>query len=174
MVLAEGFSRLGVPVFLSDVKGDVAGLAQSGTPNEKIQQRVAQIGIEGYAHEASPVVFWDLLGKSGHPVRTTVSEIGPSLLGRILELNDIQSGVLEIVFQLSDEQGLLLLDLDDLRALLGLTSRRIANEISTQYGLVSTQSLAPFSAHCCRWSGKAERPCSASQRWTSPTCCAPT
>ena len=140
MVLAEGFSRLGVPVFLSDVKGDVSGLALPGTPGEKIQQRVSQIGIEGFVHEASPVVFWDLLGKSGHPVRTTVSEIGPSLLGRILELNDIQSGVLEIVFQLSDEQGLLLLDLDDLRALLAFFAEN-RKEISTQYGLVSTQSI---------------------------------
>jgi uncharacterized protein len=140
MVLAEGFSRLGVPVFLSDVKGDVAGLAVPGIPSEMVQQRVAQIGIEGFAHEANPVVFWDLLGKSGHPVRTTVSEIGPSLLGRILELNDIQSGVLEIVFQLSDEQGLLLLDLDDLRAMLAYVAKN-RNEISTQYGLVSTQSI---------------------------------
>ncbi len=140
MVLAEGFSRLGVPVFLSDVKGDVAGLAIPGTSSEKIQQRVAQIGIEGFVHEANPVEFWDLLGKSGHPVRTTISEIGPSLLGRILELNDIQSGVLEIVFQLSDEQGLLLLDLDDLRGLLAYIAEN-RNEISTQYGLVSTQSI---------------------------------
>ena len=140
MVLAEGFSRLGVPVFLSDVKGDVAGLALPGTPSDKIQQRVARIGMEGFAHEASPVVFWDLLGESGHPVRTTVSEIGPNLLGRILELNDIQSGVLEIVFQLSDEQGLLLLDLDDLRALLAYVAAN-RNEISTQYGLVSPQSI---------------------------------
>jgi hypothetical protein len=112
LVLAEGFSRLGVPVFMADVKGDVAGLAQAGVSNEKIQQRVAQIGIEGYANEASPVVFWDLYGKLGHPVRTTVSEMGPSLLGRILQLNDVQAGVLEIAFQLADSQGLLLLDLD--------------------------------------------------------------
>src|SRR5512134_1009405 len=99
LVLAEGFSRLGVPVFVADVKGDVAGIAQAGTPNEKIQQRVAQIGIEGYAHEASPVVFWDLYGTLGHPVRTTVSEMGPALLARILELNDVQAGVLEIAFK---------------------------------------------------------------------------
>src|SRR3990167_4376699 len=78
LVLAEGFSRLGVPVFMADVKGDVAGLAPAGAPNEKLQQRVAQTGIEGYAHEASPVVFWDLYGKAGHPLRTTVSEMGPA------------------------------------------------------------------------------------------------
>src|SRR5687767_12137651 len=110
LVLAEGFSRLGVPVFMADVKGDVAGLAMPGTASEKVQQRVAQIGIEGYAYEASPVVFWDLYGKAGHPVRTTVSEVGPSLLGRILELNDVQSGILEIAFKLADDRGLLLLD----------------------------------------------------------------
>ena len=141
MVLAEGFSRLGVPVFMADVKGDVAGLALAGVPNEKIQQRVAQIGIEGYANEANPVVFWDLYGKAGHPVRTTISEIGPSLLGRMLEINDTQVGMLEIAFKLADDQGLLLLDLDDLRALLGFVSDN-RKEISTQYGLVSTQSVA--------------------------------
>jgi uncharacterized protein len=141
MVLAEGFSRLGVPVFMADVKGDVAGLALAGIPNEKIQQRVAQIGIEGYVNEANPVVFWDLYGKAGHPVRTTISEIGPSLLGRMLEINDTQVGMLEIAFKLADDQGLLLLDLDDLRALLGFVADN-RKEISTQYGLVSTQSVA--------------------------------
>ena len=141
MVLAEGFSRLGVPVFMADVKGDVAGLALAGIANEKIQQRVAQIGIEGYANEANPVLFWDVFGKAGHPVRTTISEIGPSLLGRILEINDTQAGMLEIAFKLADDQGLLLLDLDDLRALLGFVADN-RKEISTQYGLVSTQSVA--------------------------------
>jgi DNA helicase HerA-like ATPase len=141
LVMAEGFSRLGVPVFMADVKGDVAGLAQAGTPSEKIQQRVTQIGMEGYAQEANPVVFWDLYGKAGHPVRTTVSEIGPSLLGRMLELNDIQAGTLEIAFKLADDQGLLLLDLDDLRAVLGFTADN-RKEISTEYGLVSPQSVA--------------------------------
>ena len=141
IVLAEGFSRLGVPVFMADVKGDVAGLALAGTTNEQLQQRVAQIGIEGYANEASPVVFWDLYGKTGHPVRTTVSEMGPSLLGRILELNDIQAGTLEIAFKMADDEGLLLLDLDDLRAVIGFVGEN-RKEISTQYGLVSTQSMA--------------------------------
>ncbi len=141
IVLAEGFSRLGVPVFMTDVKGDVAGLAMAGTTNEKIQQRVVQIGIEGYANEANPVLFWDLYGRGGHPVRTTTSEVGPTVLGRILELNDIQTGVLEIVFKLADDHGLLLLDLDDLRALLGFVAHN-RKEISTQYGLVSTQSVA--------------------------------
>jgi len=141
LVLAEGFSRLGVPVFMADVKGDVSGLALAGIANEKIQQRVAQIGIEGYANEGNPVLFWDVLGKAGHPVRTTISEIGPSLLGRILEINDTQAGMLEIAFRLADEQGLLLLDLDDLRALLVFLADN-RKEISTQYGLVSTQSVS--------------------------------
>jgi len=141
MVMAEGFSRLGVPVFMADVKGDVAGLALAGSPSEKTQQRVAQIGIEGYKQEASPVVFWDLLGKSGHPVRATISEIGPTLLARILEVNDTQAGVLEIAFKLADDRGLLLLDLDDLRALLGFVADS-RQEISSHYGLVSAQSIA--------------------------------
>ena len=141
LVLAEGFSRLGVPVFMADVKGDVAGLAQAGVANDKIRQRVTQIGIEGFAHEASPVVFWDLYGKAGHPVRTTVSEIGPALLARILDLNDTQAGMLEIAFKLADDRGLLLLDLDDLRALLGFLAEN-RQEISTHYGLVSTPSVA--------------------------------
>jgi hypothetical protein len=141
MVLAEGFSRLGVPVFIADVKGDVAGLAMPGAPSEKIGQRVAQIGLEGYAPEASPTLLWDLYGKAGHPVRAAVSEIGPTLLGRILELNDVQTGVLEVAFELADSQGLLLLDLQDLRALLGFIADN-RKEISTRYGLVSQQSVA--------------------------------
>src|SRR5687767_15594810 len=92
MVLAEGFSRLGVPVFIPDVKGDVAGLAMPGGGGEKIQQRVRDTGVEGYAPEGNPVVLWDLFGKSGHPVRTTISELGPTLLGRILNLSDPQLG----------------------------------------------------------------------------------
>jgi len=141
MVLAEGFSRMGVPVFMADVKGDVAGLALAGISNAKIQQRVAQIGMVDYANEANPVLFWDVFGKAGHRVRTTISEIGPRLLGRILKINDTQAGMLEIAFKLADDQGLLLLDLDDLRALLGLVTDK-RKQISKQYGLVSTQSVA--------------------------------
>lgn len=141
MVLAEGFSRMGVPVFMADVKGDVAGLAMAGVASEKIQQRVAQIGIEGYSTEANPVIFWDVFGLAGHRARTTISEIGPGLLGRILEINDTQAGVLEIAFTLADDQGLLLLDFDDLRALLGLVAEN-RKAISNQYGLVSAQSVA--------------------------------
>ena len=140
MTLAEGFSRIGVPVFLADVKGDVSGLAVPGTTSEKLQARIAQIGVPDYRNEAAPVVFWDMWGKSGHPVRTTVSEMGPILLSRILELNDTQSGVMDIVFKLADDRGLLLLDLEDLRALLGLIAEE-RKDISTSYGLVSTQSI---------------------------------
>src|SRR5262245_26695007 len=141
MTLAEGFSRIGVPVFMADIKGDVAGLAMPGTGDERIQQRVAQLGMQGYAPEGSPVVFWDLYGKAGHPVRSTVSEMGPNLLGRILELNDVQEGTLEVAFKLADDRGLLLLDLDDLRALLTFVAEN-NKEISTAYGLVSAQSIA--------------------------------
>ncbi|HEY1071053.1 MAG TPA: helicase HerA-like domain-containing protein [Thermomonas sp.] len=140
MTLAEGFSRIGVPVFLADVKGDVAGLAVAGTTSEKLAARVVQLGMADYRNEAAPVVFWDLWGKAGHPVRTTVSEMGPTLLGRILELNDTQAGVLDIVFKLADDRGLLLLDLEDLRALLGLIAEE-RKDISTSYGLVSAPSI---------------------------------
>jgi DNA helicase HerA-like ATPase len=141
MVMAEGFSRLGVPVFMADVKGDVAGLSQAGVPGDKLRERAATVGVESYVNEPSPVVFWDLYGKLGHPVRATISEIGPTLLSRMLELNDTQEGVLEIAFRLADEQGLLLLDLADLRALLSFVAEQ-RKEISTAYGLVSSQSVA--------------------------------
>jgi len=141
MVLAEGFSRLGVPVFMADVKGDVAGLGMPGTPNDKIAQRVKDLGITDHQFESNPVVLWDLFGKLGHPVRTTVSEMGPTLLGRIFELNETQSGVLEIGFKLADDRGLLLLDLDDLRSLLAFLNDN-RKDVSAQYGLVSSQSVA--------------------------------
>jgi hypothetical protein len=141
LVLAEGFSRMGVPVFMADVKGDVSGLAAAGSLNEKIQQRVARTGMENYSPEASPVIFWDIYGKSGHPVRTTISEMGPALLGRILQLNDTQSGILDIAFKLVDDQGLLLLDMDDLRAVLAYIADN-RKDISATYGLVSPTSIA--------------------------------
>ena len=141
MVMAEGFSRLGVPVLLADVKGDVAGLAMPGVMSDKLKARAAQIGVDSYTGEASPVIFWDVYGKAGHPVRSTVSEMGPGLLARILELNDTQAGVLEIAFKLADDRGLLLLDLVDLRALLTFVADN-RKEISGAYGLVSAQSVA--------------------------------
>ena len=141
LVIAEGFSRLGVPVVMADVKGDVAGLAVAGTASEKITKRAAEVGVDGFIQEASPVLFWDLYGNLGHPIRTTVSEIGPTLLARMLELNDVQGGVLDVAFKLADDRGLLLLDLDDLRSLL-TTVGSSRKEISTEYGLVSSQSVA--------------------------------
>lgn len=149
MVMAEGFSRLGVPVFIADVKGDLAGLCQPGSPSERVSQRVEQIGIADYRQEANPVVFWDIYGELGHPVRCSISEMGPTLLGRVLELNDTQSGVLDIVFKLADEQGLLLIDMDDLRALLGFVAEN-RKEISTEYGLVSAQSIAAIQRQLLR------------------------
>ncbi len=149
MVMAEGFSQLGVPVFLADVKGDLAGLCQPGAPHERISQRVEQIGITDYRQEANPVVFWDIYGELGHPVRCSISEMGPTLLGRVLELNDTQAGVLDIVFKLADEQGLLLIDMDDLRALLGFVAEN-RKDISTQYGLVSAQSIAAIQRQLLR------------------------
>ena len=124
LVVAEGLSRIGVPVFMADVKGDVAGLSMPGTAKPEIEQRAKDIGLAGFAPEATPVIFWDFYGKAGHPIRTTISEVGPSLLARMLELNDVQSGVLDITFKLADEQGLLLLDMDDLRAILTLVTSR--------------------------------------------------
>ena len=120
--LAEGFSAAGVPVFLADVKGDLAGLAVAGSETGKLHapflQRVATIGMQGFAYSAFPVLFWDLFGEQGHPVRTTVAEMGPLLLSRLLELTEPQEGVLNIAFRLSDEEQLPLLDLKDLHALL--------------------------------------------------------
>lgn len=140
-VLAEGWSRIGVPVFLADVKGDLAGLSQPIVPNAVLNERLEKIGIADFSPTAWPVVFWDVFGQSGHPVRTTISEMGPLLLANVLELNDTQEGVLNIAFRIADEQGLLLLDLEDLRALLRFLSEN-AREFSQQYGNVSASSVA--------------------------------
>jgi len=140
MVLAEGFSRLGVPVFLADVKGDLAGLSQPGQASDRVQERLQKLGVKDWSAQANPVVFWDVYGKNGHPVRTTVSEMGSTLLARVLELNDTQEGVLSVTFTVADDNGLLLLDLDDLRAMLAFVAEN-AKEISGKYGLVSTQSI---------------------------------
>ncbi len=138
--LAEAFSRAGTPVFLADVKGDLSGLSQPGEPKDFLAKRAGLIGLEDYEFEAPPVIFWDLFGRQGHPIRTTVSEMGPLLLARILGLNDTQEGVLTIAFQIADDEGMLLLDLKDLRALLVAISDRRA-EISAAYGNVSTASV---------------------------------
>ncbi len=140
MVLAEGFSRLGVPVFLADVKGDLAGMSQAGQVGEKLQARLDRLGIADWSAQADPVVFWDVYGQNGHPVRTTVSEMGSTLLARVLELNDTQEGVLSVTFTVADDNGLLLLDLDDLRSMLAFVAEN-AKAISGKYGLVGTQSI---------------------------------
>ncbi len=140
-ILAEGFSRAGVPVFCADVKGDLSGLAAEGVEKDFLEKRARDVGLAGsYSYEATPAVFWDLLGEQGHPIRTTVSEIGPLLLSRLLELNDTQEGVLNVLFELADDEGLLLLDLKDLRAMLTHVAER-ASELSTIYGNVSKTSI---------------------------------
>jgi DNA helicase HerA-like ATPase len=142
MVLAEGFSRLGVPCFLADAKGDLAGLAMAaGAPGDKLKARLQKLQLSDWKPQANPVVFWDIYGKLGHPVRATISEMGPTLLGRVLELNDTQQGVLEVIFKVADDQGWLLLDLADLRALLGFTADN-TKDISTRYGLIGKTSIA--------------------------------
>jgi hypothetical protein len=139
--LAEGFSRAGVPVFLADVKGDLAGLAQPAQPGERILARVAELGIADFAPRANPVVFWDLYGRAGHPVRATVSDMGPLLLASLLELNDTQTGVLYAAFKVADDQGLLLLDLQDLRSLLAWVADNAA-PLRARYGNLSGASVA--------------------------------
>ena len=140
-VLAEGFSSIGVPVFLADVKGDLAGLSQPITPHPRVDQRIREIGIEDFTPSAWPTVFWDVFGRNGHPVRTTISEMGPLLLASLLELNDTQEGVLNIAFRVADEQGLLLLDLKDLSALLRFVAEH-ASTFSPQYGNIAAASVA--------------------------------
>lgn len=139
-VLAEQFSRLGIPVVMADVKGDLSGLSAPGRETPKIQERLKQLGITPIAFSGCPVTFWDVLGEQGHRLRTTVSEMGPLLLGRMLNLNDTQSGVLSVVFKIADEQGLLLLDLKDLRAMVQHVGDN-AKTLKTQYGNVSTSSI---------------------------------
>lgn len=135
-VLAEAFSQLGVPVFMADVKGDLAGLAKPGEPNEKIKSRMAAVGMEQFTPHGNPVTLWDVFGVSGHPVRTTVSEMGPLLLSRMLQLNDTQAGVLHIIFRIADDEGLLLIDLKDLRAMLTYAGDRAA-EYTLRYGNIA-------------------------------------
>ena len=139
-VLAEGFSRAGVPVFCADIKGDLSGISQPGKPNPKLAQRAAELGVTDYAHEPTPTIFWDVFGEQGHPVRATVAEMVPVLLSRILELNETQEGVLTIAFALADNEGLLLLDFKDLRAMLNHVGERAA-ELTTAYGNVSKSTI---------------------------------
>jgi uncharacterized protein len=139
-VLAEGFSSLGVPVFMADVKGDLAGISQPGVSAPKIEKRIQELRIEGFTFAGCPVTFWDVFGENGHPVRGTISEMGPLLLARLLQLNDTQAGVLNLIFRIADENGLLLLDEKDLRAMVQYVGEN-ASVFTTQYGNVSTASV---------------------------------
>ncbi|EKU53468.1 DUF853 domain-containing protein [Acinetobacter courvalinii] len=139
-VLAESFSRLGVPVFLADAKGDVSSLAKAGESNPKFDERLKTLQLEPIPFAASPVVFWDLFAQQGHPIRTTISEIGPLLLAQMLNLNDTQEGVLSAVFRVADDQGLLLIDFKDLKAMLTYVSENAA-ELKAEYGNLSPASL---------------------------------
>jgi len=139
-VLAESFSRIGVPVFVSDVKGDLSGISQSGSPHPKIDERVKKIDIPSFHFAGAPTVFWDLFGLQGHPIRATVSDLGPLLLARLLDLNDTQEGVLTVAFEFADDEGLLLLDMKDLRTTLQHVGDN-AKDFSREYGNVSKQSI---------------------------------
>ncbi|GAB5605571.1 helicase HerA-like domain-containing protein [Sideroxyarcus sp. TK5] len=138
--LAESFSRIGVPVFLSDIKGDLSGVAKQGGGNAKVQARVEQLKLDDFEHRSYPVTFWDVEGKLGHPVRATVSDMGPLLLGRMLNLNDTQQGVLTLVFKIADDNGMLLLDFKDLRAMVQYVGEH-AKEFTTEYGNISAASI---------------------------------
>lgn len=139
-VMAEAFSRIGVPVFAADVKGDLSGISQPGVSNPKIAARIQQLGLQDFSFAGCPVTLWDVFGEQGHPIRATVSEMGPLLFSRLLGLNDTQSGVLTLVFKVADDQGLLLLDLKDLQAMLQFVGEH-AKELQVQYGNISSASI---------------------------------
>jgi DNA helicase HerA-like ATPase len=139
-VMAEAFSRIGVPVFMADVKGDLSGLAQPGSLNDKIQSRVEKIGLANFACQPNPVLFWDIFHKNGHPVRTTISDIGPLILSNLLELNDTQTGVLYSTFDFADDNGFLLLDFKDLRAMLNWMAEN-GKSLPSEYGNISGSSI---------------------------------
>ena len=138
--LAEHFSTLGVPVFMADIKGDLSGIAKAGSATPKISERLKKLGITDHAFAGFPVTFWDIFGKSGHPIRATVSEMGPLLLARVLNLNDTQEGVLAMLFKIADDHGLLLLDLEDLREMLKFLAEN-ASTFQVEYGNISTASI---------------------------------
>ena len=139
-VIAEGLSRSGVSVFMADVKGDLSGISQPGQPNPKVSDRVALIKLQNFTFQGFPVMYWDVYGEQGHPIRATVSEMGPLLLSRLFDLNDTQSAVLSLVFKIADDNGLLLLDLKDLRAMLQYVGNNAA-QYQTAYGNISAASI---------------------------------
>ena len=138
-VMVEGFARAGVPVFAADIKGDLSGVSEAGEAKDFILKRAGDMGLAFQVDQFS-TVFWDVFGEQGHPVRATVSEMGPLLLSRMMDLNDVQEGVLNIAFKVADEQGLLLLDMKDLRAILAFIAEH-APDLTTQYGNVSKQTV---------------------------------
>ena len=138
--MAEQFSTIGVPVFMADVKGDLSGMSQAGTDKPKIAERIKALKLTDFAYRAFPVIFWDVFGVQGHPVRASVSEMGPLLLARMLNLNATQQGVLTATFKIADDDGLLLLDLKDLRAMLQFVGNN-ASEFTTKYGNISAASI---------------------------------
>ncbi|MBR0566519.1 DUF853 family protein [Azoarcus sp. L1K30] len=138
--MAESFASIGVPVFMADVKGDLSGIGAAGTASEKLMQRLAALGIDTFHPRANTTVFWDVFGEQGHPVRATISDMGPLLLSRLLNLNDTQTGVLQLVFKVADDNGLLLLDLKDLRAMVQYVGEN-AKSFTTEYGNISTASI---------------------------------
>ena len=139
-VMTEAFSRIGVPVFAADIKGDLAGISQPGEQNPKLGDRIKQLKLSDFAFTANPVTFWDVFGAEGHPVRATISEMGPLLLARLLNLNDTQEGVLSLVFKIADDNALLLLDVKDLQAILKYVGDN-ARQFQTQYGNISAASV---------------------------------
>lgn len=139
-VMAEAFSSIGVPVFMSDIKGDLSGVSKTGVDNQRITDRITLLQVEGYTHRSFPVTFWDLFGEQGHPLRTTISEMGPLLLGRLMNLNDIQESVLTLVFRIADDNNLLLLDLKDLQKMCEYVGNN-REQFTTSYGNISAASI---------------------------------
>ena len=165
-VLAEQFSSLGVPVFMADVKGDLSGIARAGGDHPKVAERVKSLGLEGFRYQGYPTVFWDVFGEKGHPVRATISEMGPLLLGRILSLNETQAGVLTLVFKAADDNGLLLLDLKDLRAMAQFVGDN-SESFRSSTGTSPRRASAPSSGTCWPFRSRGAAPSSASRPWTS-------
>jgi hypothetical protein len=168
--LAESLSNIGVPVFMADIKGDLTGISQTGSVSPKLAAILQERGLEQLGPLACPTTLWDVFGEQGHPVRATVSDMGPLLLSRMLNLNDTQQGVLQLVFKIADDNGLLLLDLKDLRAMLQHVGEN-ASQFTTEYGNISAASVGPSSAACCRSRSKAATSSSASPCSTSATSC---
>jgi DNA helicase HerA-like ATPase len=148
-VMAEQFSRIGVPVFMADVKGDLSGLGGPGSLSPKMAERLKMLGVDAPAWRGCPVEFWDVYGAAGHPVRATISDMGPLLLGRLLGLNETQRGVLTLVFKIADDAGMLLLDVKDLRAMLSFVGEN-ASRFTTDYGNVSAARADQIGRASCR------------------------